>query len=161
MEYKKYKTGAELLQAREEEMCGVYEKPQEDISVYLNQPDEYLSLDIKKFASAFDLFLRKKKREEEVRSHYTRIEREKATQESRMIYIKDRFLSAFKKGIQKLSLKSLIPDKKDKYDVVVTFVSVLQMMRDRYLDAEQNSTYGEITIIPGARDLEEKIESEQ
>ena len=78
-----------------------------------------------------------------------------------MIYIKDRFLSAFKKGIQKLSLKSLIPDKKDKYDVVVTFVSVLQMMRDRYLDAEQNSTYGEITIIPGARDLEEKIESEQ
>ena len=161
MEYKKYKTGAELLQAREEEMCGVYEKPQEDISEYLNQPDEYLSLDIKKFASAFDLFLRKKKREEEVRSHYTRIEREKASQESRMLYIKDRFLGAFKSGIRKLSLKSLIPNKKDKYDVVVTFVSVLQMMRDRYLDAEQNSTYGEITIIPGARDLEEKIESEQ
>ena len=161
MEYKKYKKGAEVLQEREEVMCGVYEKPQEDISEYLNQPDEYLSLDIKKFASAFDLFLRKKKREEEVRSHYTRIEREKASQESRMLYIKDRFLGAFKSGIRKLSLKSLIPNKKDKYDVVVTFVSVLQMMRDRYLDAEQNSTYGEITIIPGARDLEEKIESEQ
>ncbi len=161
MEYKKYKKGAEILQSREEEMCGVYEKPQEDISEYLDQPDEYLSLDIKKFASAFDLFLRKKKREEEVRSHYTRIEREKATQESRMIFIKDRFLSALKRGVQKLSLKALIPDKKDRYDVVVTFVSVLQMMRDRYLDAEQNSTYGEITIIPGARDLEEKTESEQ
>ena len=161
MEYKKYKKGAEILQEREEAMCGVYEKPQEDISEYLNQPDEYLSLDIKKFASAFDLFLRKKKREEDVRAHYTRIEREKATMESRMIFIKDRFLSAFKRGVKKLSLKSLIPDKKDRYDVVVTFVSVLQMMRERYLDAEQNSIYGEITIIPGARDLEERIESEQ
>ena len=161
MEYKKYKKGAEILQEREEAMCGVYEKPQEDISEYLNQPDEYLSLDIKKFANAFDLFLRKKKREEDVRAHYTRIEREKATMESRMIFIKDRFLSAFKRGVKKLSLKSLIPDKKDRYDVVVTFVSVLQMMRERYLDAEQNSIYGEITIIPGARDLEERIESEQ
>ena len=161
MEYKKYKKGAEILQEREEAMCGVYEKPQEDISEYLNQPDEYLSLDIKKFASAFDLFLRKKKREEDVRAHYTRIEREKATMESRMIFIKDRFLSAFKRGVKKLSLKALIPDKKDRYDVVVTFVSVLQMMRERYLDAEQNSIYGEITIIPGARDLEERIESEQ
>ena len=161
MEYKKYKKGAEILAEREEAMCGVYEKPQEDISEYLNQPDEYLSLDIKKFASAFDLFLRKKKREEDVRAHYTRIEREKATMESRMIFIKDRFLSAFKRGVKKLSLKALIPDKKDRYDVVVTFVSVLQMMRERYLDAEQNSIYGEITIIPGARDLEERIESEQ
>ncbi|MBR5316243.1 MAG: segregation/condensation protein A [Firmicutes bacterium] len=161
LEYKKFKIGAELLQAREEAMSHVYEKPQEDISAYLDQPDEYLSLDIKKFAGAFDLFLRKKKREEEVRSHYTKIEREKATIESRMVYIKDRVLSVFNKGIGRLSLKALIPNKKDRYDVVVTFVSVLQMMRDRYLDAEQNSTYGEITIIPGTRDLEEKIESEQ
>ena len=161
LEYKRYKKGAEILAAKEEEMQMVFEKPQEDISAYLEQPDEYLSLDIKKFASAFDLFLRKKKREEDVRSHYTKVEREKATIESRMVYIKDRFLGAFKKGVRKLSLKALIPDKKDRYDVVVTFVSVLQMMRDRYLDAEQSSTYGEITIIPGERDLEEKIESEQ
>ncbi len=160
LEYKKYKQGAELLSQQEEVMSRVFEKPQEDISAYLEQPDEYLSLDIKKFAGAFDLFLRKKKREEEVRAHYTRVEREKATIESRMIYIKDRFISAFAKGVKKLSLKALIPDKKDRYDVVVTFVSVLQMMRERYLDAEQKSTYGEITLIPGSRELEEKIESE-
>lgn len=161
IEYKKYKKGAEILQEREEAMSCVFEKPQEDISAYLEQPDEYLSLDIKKFASAFDLFLRKKKREEEVRSHYTRVEREKATMENRMIYIKDRFLGALSKGIKRLSLKALIPNKKDRYDVVVTFVSVLQMMRDHYLDAEQKTTYGEITIIPGLKDLEESMESEQ
>ncbi len=161
LEYKKFKKGADILEEREAYMSNVFEKPQEDISAYLEQPDEYLSLDINKFASAFDLFLRKKKREEEVRAHYTRVERERATIESRMVYIKDRVVGAFTKGIKRLSLKTLIPNKKDRYDVVVTFVSVLQMMRDRYLDAEQNSTYGEITIIPGERNFEEKIESEQ
>lgn len=161
LEYKKYKKGADVLSEREEAMSRVFEKPQEDISAYLEQPDEYLSLDIRKFAGAFDLFLRKKKREEEVRSHYTKIEREKATIESRMLYIRDRVVGAFTKGMKRLSLKSLIPNKKDRYDVVVTFVSVLQMMRDRYLDAEQNSTYGEITIIPGERNFEEDAEVEQ
>lgn len=155
LEYKKYKRGAEELKEREDYMSLIYEKPQEDISEYLNQPDEYLDLDIKKFASAFDQFLRKKKREEEVRAHYTKVEREKATIESRMVYIKDRFKSVFLKGIRRLSLKELIPNKKDRYDIVVTFVSVLQMMRDKYLDADQRSVYGEITVIPGDRKFEE------
>ena len=146
LEYKKYKRGAEELKEREDYMSLIYEKPQEDISEYLNQPDEYLDLDIKKFAAAFDQFLRKKKREEEVRAHYTKVEREKATIESRMMYIKDRF---------KLSLKELIPNKKDRYDIVVTFVSVLQMIRDKYLDADQRSVYGEITVVPGERKFEE------
>lgn len=155
LEYKKYKRGAEELKEREDYMSLIYEKPQEDISEYLNQPDEYLDLDIKKFANAFDQFLRKKKREEEVRAHYTKVEREKATIESRMVYIKDRFKSVFLKGISKLNLKELIPNKKDRYDIVVTFVSVLQMMRDKYLDADQRSVYGEITVIPGERKFEE------
>mgnify|MGYP000003615595 FL=1 len=155
LEYKKYKRGAEELKEREDYMSLIYEKPQEDISEYLNQPDEYLDLDIKKFANAFDQFLRKKKREEEVRAHYTKVEREKATIESRMVYIKDRFKNVFLRGIQKLSLKELIPNKKDRYDIVVTFVSVLQMIRDKYLDADQRSVYGEITVVPGERKFEE------
>lgn len=161
LEYKRFKQGAEELKAREEYMASVYEKPQEDISAYLEAPEEFLSLDIRRFANAFDLFLRKKKREEEVRAHYTRVEREKATIESRMVFIRDRFKRAFLKGIKGLSLKELIPDRKDRYDIVVTFVSVLQMMRDRYLDAQQKGIYGEITIIPGEREMEEKAGNEQ
>lgn len=161
LEYKKYKKAAEILQEQEEAMSLVFEKPQEDISAYLEQPDEYLALDLRQFVSAFDLFLRKKKREEDVRAHYTRVEREKATIETRMVYIKNRLLQAISGGVRRLSLRELIPSSGDRYDVVVTFVSVLQMMRDRYLDAEQDSTYGEITIIPGERKLEEETESEQ
>lgn len=156
LEYKRYKQGAEILRERESMQSMIFEKPQEDISEYLENPDELLSLDLKQFASAFNLFLRKKKREEEVRAHYTKVEREKATIENRMIYIKDMFKGAFTRGIKKLNLQALIPNKKDRYDIVVTFVSVLQMIRDKYLDAEQNSLYGEITVVPGTRDLEEK-----
>ena len=160
LEYKRYKKCAEMLKKREEYGHMILEKPQEDISVYLDHPDEVLNLDLDHFASAFKLFLRKKKREEEVRAHYTKIEREKATIENRMIYIRDMFKGAFSKGIKKLNLKALIPDKKDRYDVVVTFVSVLQMMRDKYLDAEQKTLYGDITVIPGTRDLEEKTDEQ-
>lgn len=161
LEYKMFKKGAEALQEREEYMTLVYEKPQEDISAYLQQPDEYLSLDLKRFASAFDLFLRKKKREEDVRAHYTRVEREKATIEGRIEYIRGRFKSAFARGVRRLSLKDLIPDKKDRYDIVVTFTSVLQMMRDKYLDAEQNRVYGEITVMLGERSMEGSADYEQ
>ncbi len=161
LEYKKYRKGAEILREREEAMAYVFEKPQEDISEYLARPEEQLDLDIEKFAAAFHLFLRKKKREEDVRAHYTRVEREKATMETRMVYIKNRFLRAIRAGVRRISLRELIPDKKNRYDVVVTFVSVLQMMRDKYLDAEQDVTYGEITVIPGERKLEEDALVEQ
>ena len=73
-----------------------------------------------------------------------------------MSFIKNKFRSAFTHGLRRLSLKELIPNKKDKYDVVVTFISVLQLMRDKYLNAEQKSTYGEIEIIPGERELEDE-----
>ena len=102
LEYKRFKKAAEILAEQEEYMSFVYEKPQEDISAYLEEPD-----------------------------------------------------------IAKLNFKDLIPDKKDRYDVVVTFTSVLQMMRDKYLDAEQKHIYGEIMIVPGERAMEETIEHEQ
>ena len=39
-----------------------------------------------------------------------------------------------------------MPDRKDKYDIAVSFVSVLQMMRDHEITAEQKSLYGDISI---------------
>ena len=160
LEYRRYKLAAELLKEREEYGRMILEKPQEDISMYLNHPDEILNLDLKQFAEAFNLFLTKKKREEEVRAHYTEVEREKASIENRMVYIKNMFSRAVAKGIKRLNLRALIPDKKDRYDVVVTFVSVLQMIRDRYLDAEQKSLYGDITVMPGEKDMEEKTDGQ-
>jgi segregation and condensation protein A len=153
--YKRCKHYSEILQENEERMEGVFEKPQEDISCYLENPDEYLSLDIKEFARAFSLFLHKKQKIEETERHYTMVERERETMEKRMAYIKTRFSREIRNGNEELNIKELIPNLNDRYDVVVTFVSVLQMMREKYLDASQRITYGEITVKKGKRGFDE------
>ena len=130
----------------------IFEKPQEDISQYLENPDEYLSLDLKEFASAFRLFIQKKQRVEAVRKHYTRIERERASMEKRISYI----LQSIRAKIgQVFSFKDFIQDKKDRYDVVVTFMSLLEMAKARAVKVEQRKTYGDIEVSAGERVQEE------
>ena len=84
----------------------------------------------------------------DVRAHYQRVEREKATIESRIKMIASKLKAAVSRGFKKISFRELIPNKKDKYDVIVSFASLLQMMKDRMLDAEQRRNYGEILVKP-------------
>ena len=155
LEYKKCKAASEYLEECQGKMEDIFEKPQEDISEYLENPDEYLSIDINQFAKAFKQFLHRRKKLEDTRKRYTIIQREHANMESRMIYIKDLFIEAMKNDQTEISFDKLIIDPENRYDVVTSFLSVLQMARDRYLDIEQNSLYGEIIVKPGKRDLTE------
>ena len=146
LEYKKFKKGADILAEREEAALRVFEKPQEDISCYLDNPDEYLSLDLKQFANAFNLFIEKKQRVENVRRHYTKVERERARMEDRIRYI----ARLVKHGVGKVfNFKEFILHKQDRHDVVVTFVSLLEMAKNRVIRVEQSSTYGDIEISAG------------
>ena len=157
VEYKQFKQIAELLEQREERGFNIFEKPQEDISHYLDNPDEYLSLGLKDFASAFSLFIQKKQRVEAVRKHYTRIERERASMEKRISSI----LKTVRMKIgQVFSFKDFIQDKKDRYDVVVTFMSLLEMAKARAVKVEQRATYGDIEVSAGERVQEEWKEND-
>lgn len=157
-EYKKYKKAAEILREQEEFASGIFQKPQEDISEFLEQPDEYLSLDLERFANAFNAFISRKHRIEAVRKHYTRIEREKLSVESRMRHIVD----TVKTGIGKMfSFRELIVNKKDRYDIVITFISLLEMAKERIIKVEQSSTYGNIEVGAGERIDEGEIKYEQ
>lgn len=158
LEYKRFKKAAEILQEQEEISMNIFEKPQEDISQYLNGPDEYLSLDIVQFANAFTSFIQKKHRVEAVRKHYTRIEREKASVESRIKHI----VNTLRNKIgQVFSFKELIPDKKDRYDVVITFISLLEMAKEKVVKVKQEATYGNIEVSPGERIHEGDVKYEQ
>ena len=42
--------------------------------------------------------------------------------------------------------RELIPNKNDRYDVSVTFSSVLEMMKENRLDAEQKKIFGDILV---------------
>ncbi len=153
--YKQCKRQSEMLAEQEEKNAGVFEKPQEDISVYLDNPDEYLSLNIDEFSRAFRDFLYRKQRIEETRRHYTRVERDRESMENRMVHIRDLFRHARLAGVSELDFKELVPNTEDRYDVVVSFVSLLQMMREKYLDAEQRTNFGDILVHAGTRDLDD------
>ncbi|MBQ8563255.1 MAG: segregation/condensation protein A [Firmicutes bacterium] len=146
LEYKRFKQAAEILQEQEERCSHIYEKPQEDISAYLEEPDEYLRLDLAQFAGAFNLFIQKKQKVDSVRRHYTRIERERARMEERISFI----ASVLKKSMgQIFNFKEFIHNKKDRYDVVVTFVSLLEMAKNRIVSVDQKSIYGDIEVSAG------------
>ncbi|QHI72464.1 segregation and condensation protein A [Aminipila terrae] len=151
LEYKKFKAAAELLENHENEKLLCFEKPKEDMDQYTNQVDEYLSLDIRQFVSAFNLFLRKKQRIEEVRKHYTRVERQKQSIEMKVQFI----VGFFKKhSLKKILFKELINKESDKYDVVLTFTSMLQMIRDKLISVEQHRAFGdmEIKMVPPVKE---------
>ena len=143
LEYKKFKRISEMLEACEEHTAKILEKPQEDLAAYTGEPDEYLSLDIEKFKTAFEQFLRRKRKLEEIREHHRRSEKQRLTQEHRMDDIQEFFRSDPKR---KADFRELIHKRDDKYDVAVTFSSVLEMMKQRRVDAEQKYLFGDITV---------------
>lgn len=143
LEYRKFKEISRILEQRESEAMRVFEKPQEDISEYRNQPDEYLDLDIEQFIRAFKGFLHRKQKVEEVKKRYVRVKRDRESSENRMVYIRSVFRM---KKTRRVSFSELVVNAKDKYDVVLSFTSVLEMMKARQLDAVQKVTYGDITV---------------
>ena len=148
LEYKRYKAISNMLSDREERNLHIFEKPKEDLSVYFDNPDEYLSLDLAQFAKAFNLFIQKKQKIEQVRRQYTRIERERASMEGRISLILNKMREL---RDSKVNFKDTIPNKKDKYDVVVSFISILEMAKERVLNVDQKVSYGDITLTKGER----------
>lgn len=159
LEYKRFKKGAEILEKQAQKTANIFEKPKEDITEYLDAPDEYLSLDIKQFANAFDLFIRKKQRIEEVKRRYTRIERQRETAEAKMSSIRRAFKRLGKKTVL---FKELIQKKGDRYDTALTFSSLLELIKQREVAAEQKHNFGDIEIkeLAPANELEAAKELE-
>ncbi len=143
LEYKKFKGASEMLTSREAQTLRVFEKPKEDLSPYMNEPDELLTLDINQFIRAFNDFIVKKRKVDEIRRNYQRDERHRITTEARIDLITE--LLAKEKD-KTFSFFEFIPDKKNPYDAALSFVSILEMLKQRKINATQKSIFGDITI---------------
>ena len=143
-EYKKYKAASEMLEERREIAAASLEKPQEDLTEFTGEPDEYLILDADKFKLAFEDFLQRKKRLDEIRAHHIRTEKQRITTEARIAGIRN-FFKELPEG-QRANFNELVQNKESKYDISVTFSSVLEMMKERQLDAEQRKLFGDIEV---------------
>ena len=142
LEYKKFKAVSKMLQDRFERNSNIYIKPKEDLSEYSKEPEENLIIDTDKFIQAFELFLHKKKKVEDVKKYYERVERQKVSMESKMFDIGEKFRSG---KIKKLGFDELV-DERNNYHIVLTFSAVLEMMRQRVLDAYQTDSFSNIEV---------------
>lgn len=156
LEYKRFKSVSAVLQRREAQNQGIFEKPKEDISQYTNEPEEYLNLELAQFVKAFHLFIRKKQKVEEIQQHYAKVERQKQSIESRISQMCAMFLLKAKKV---LTFKEFLLPESKRYDVVLTFVSMLEMIRQKNIKVQQQVNFGEITIT--LKEVSDSEEEEQ
>ena len=146
-EYKKYKRLAVSMRRLEERSMAVYAKPREDISRYTCDPDEELITDIDKFIKAFQLFLRRYLKLLDMEEKYVRIRRHHMTVEEKADQIEKKIAD---RG--RISFDSLIEDslpERDRFDIVLTFSAVLEMISKGRVTAMQNGLFGSIELIYG------------
>ena len=147
LEYMRIKRAAEALQAAEEYNLAVHEKPAEDMSTYLENPDEILQVSDEQMVNAFILFLTRKRKVAEVTKRYSRVRRRKESIESRikdMTVLLDRKLD---EGGGKVLFTELLPEEPDRYDITLSFMSLLSMIKNMEYDAEQSENFGEIRVV--------------
>ena len=142
LEYKRFKKISGLLTIAEVENSRYFEKPQEDISQYTDQPDEYLTMDLEHFIKAFHLFLLKKQKMEEMKKDYQRMEKDRITMNQRIQYIKEVFIAS---GTPLILFSQLLKNA-GKYEAAVTFVSILEMVKENDVETEQKIPFGDIKI---------------
>ena len=143
LEYKKFRKAAESLMEQEALAAMVFEKPKEDLLPFTGEPDIYLRMDIDHFIGAFKLFLVRQERIEEVKRGYERVERQRVSLEFKIDSIRRRFEN---KKAKRLKFKELLDDESDRYDMVLTFAALLEMIRSRELTAKQGRSFSEIFI---------------
>ncbi|MBR0399794.1 MAG: segregation/condensation protein A [Mogibacterium sp.] len=146
LEYMRIKKAAEMLAELEEYNLAIHEKPAEDMSEYLNEPDEILHATEDQMVNAFILFLTRKKKVEEVSRRYQRVRRRKETIEARIEYMTERLETKLREGNGSVSFTELLPEEADRYDVTLSFMSLLSMIKNQGYDAVQKENFGEITV---------------
>ena len=143
VEYTKFKKLAGLLEDRREYAMLILEKPQEDLTPFTDEPDEYLQMDMDKFITAFSNFIYRKRKDAELRERYEMLEREKETVESKMTFI-TQTLGKVKNRIVKF--RDLLSKDGSRYDKIVTFISLLEMVKTKTVKVRQEGNFEEIEI---------------
>lgn len=144
IEYKKFKQIAEILDKKEDCYLRRWYKPQEDLADYNNNGAfDVLVVDPDKFIEAFKLFIEKRRKVEEIQRHY---DNSKKNRERVGIRDKIKVIKQYLKESNKASFGEIMADCEDKYEVAVTFVAMLEMIKSGQIFVKQRINFGEIII---------------
>lgn len=143
IQYTRYKKRAAILEDLREFAAMKMQKPQEDLQEYTNEPDEYLILDMDKFVNAFKAFIFRKKKRAELTEIQGSIKRQKMTVEAKTSFIHS-ILKKTKKGF--ISFRRFLKPEADRYDKVVTLVSLLDMTKVGMISVRQKENFADIEV---------------
>jgi segregation and condensation protein A len=141
IEYRKYKEAAHDLKSLEEERGLMYTKPPSDLSDFAKekQPDKTeMNITLYDMLAAFQKLLRRKKLQ---RPMATKIARQEISIETRMTEIMSELKHV--KGRKNFYDLFTIPAKEH---IVVTFLAVLELIKRKEIDVEQNKNFGDIFV---------------
>lgn len=141
LEYRQYRDMAAFLEEQAEAASHSHAKPQEDLSLYTAQPDELLRTDMNAFVKAFYAFIFRRQKLDEMRRVYERVERQRMSVESRMVQIRDMF-----RGRSRLMFSEMVKEDFSPYNQVITFISLLELLKEKSVSAEQKRRYGDISV---------------
>ncbi|MCQ2552065.1 MAG: segregation/condensation protein A [Clostridia bacterium] len=141
LEYKQFKEMASFLADQAELTSHMRSKPQEDLTSYTGETEEILKGDMDSFASAFLAFLTRKQRLEEMHKTYERIARVKMTLENKVNQI-----IGFFKNKKQVKFSEMIEGDDSPFNRVITFMSILELLRQHSIRAEQKKRFGDIDL---------------
>ena len=141
IEYRKYKEAAADLQELEKERALVFTKPPSDLSAFM--PDEQLALfdmsvNVFDMLSAFQKLMRRKQLKKPLQ---TRITRQEISVKEHMFAVIDRLKA---KG-GKVMFSELFPYD-DKATLVITFLSLLELMKRQVIFVEQENNFEDLRV---------------
>jgi len=141
LEYKAFKEMSFFLAEQEEITSHIHEKPAEDLNAYIGETEEIIKGTMEDFANAFMDFIRKKQKLEEMHKIYERIERQKMSMERRIAQV-----IADLEANDTMKFSELIKGEETNFNKVITFMSVLELLRQKQVEAKQEKRFGDITI---------------
>ena len=148
LEYKMYKYMAyELRDKQVDAAKGWYKKPMlpKEVADY-QYPIDYEELlgglSLSKLHEIFKAVMRRQEEKiDPIRSRFGKIEKDEINLEEKQVYIEE-----YVKNHKRFSFRNLLEKQGSKMEVIVTFMAVLEMMKQGIISIEQEDTFADIVI---------------
>ena len=148
LEYKKYKSLSYDLKDRMDSAAGHFFKDQQlpgEVLMYREpvDPQELLKdITLQKLNEIFQSVIRRQEtRIDPIRSRFGKIEKEEISLSDKMLEMR-----AYAKKNRRFSYRSLLTRQSSRTQMVVTFLSILELMKMGHIHVDQNTLFGEIEI---------------
>lgn len=140
VEYKKYKNLSMKLRLLEETQAKVYYKPKEDLSDYEDEIIEFHGLDVEVLLKSINKIIKRRNKLENS-LNISEIQKDEFTLEESILDIKSML-----EIDTKLKFSSLIYKNTSKKQIIVYFLSVLELIRMKFINVIQEKDFSDLII---------------